>query len=336
MSDLDTPEALAWAELERRGSIRPRYLRGLQNEISEELARCLDPFIHEQAIRPYGAIVCREEPHLEHLGRAISLEGLSPDVIHSLADGRHTFVLVVKGQPLRLMLLGERVDTDQDYASRAVWIDGLIICNDKRGLVRIVTDNSVTLVDGRRWIAKDLVFEATEDVVQAVPAAKTEVVRRLLELCHHRISPGRIGATLLYLLTDHEHTGVGRDHGIRLAPLGISILDPSDEPIVLHQTRYRDGAILVSHDGQLLAVNVILRPARPDDHTVLTLKGTRHASAARHTADCPDVLAFVVSADGPVTVFSDGQRVADLKASASPKTDAVIEAMWHGRRGELY
>ena len=115
--------------------------------------------------------------------------------------------------------------------------------------MRIVTDSSVTLVDGRRWINKDLVFEATEDVIQVVPAANPEVVHRLLELCHHHISPGGIGATLLYLLTGDEDVGRGRDSGVRLASLGISILDPGDEPLVLHQARYRDGALLVGHEG---------------------------------------------------------------------------------------
>lgn len=159
------------------------------------------------------------------------------------------------------------------------------------------------------------------------------MVRRLLELCHHHISPGGIGATLLYLLTGDEHVGRGRDTGVRLASLGISILEPGDEPLVLHQARYRDGALLISHDGRLLAANVILRPERSGEQSVLTHKGTRHASAARHTADCPDVLAFVVSADGPVTVFSDGRRVADLKESAAPKTRETIEALWGERRG---
>ena len=51
-------------------------MKDLQHEISAELARCLDPVVHEQDIRPYGAIVCRELPHLEHLGRII--EDMSP------------------------------------------------------------------------------------------------------------------------------------------------------------------------------------------------------------------------------------------------------------------
>ena len=175
MIDAESPEALAWAELQRRGSIRSRYLRDIEVEVASELARCLDPFVHEQDIRPYG---------------------------RSLADGRHSLVLVVKGQPSRLLLLHERMDTDQDYASHAVWVDG------------------------------------------------------------------------------------------------------------------------------------VLRPTRASEQAVPATKGTRHTAAARHTYDCPDTLAFVVSTDGPVTVFSDGRRIAELKVAGYRKAEDTIERLAGERRAE--
>ncbi len=334
MHDIESPESLAWAELQRRGSIRPRYLKGLQSEISAELARCLDPFVHEQDIRPYGAIVAREMPHLERLGRIVDTSGLKADVIASLADGRHSLVLVVKGLPPQLLLLHERMDTDQDYASHAVWVDGLIICNDAAGTVRIVTNSSVTMVEGRRWFMKDMVYEAAEDIIQVVPAANPAVVRRLLELSHHRISPNKFGATLLYVLTEQPLTLRRRDEGIDVTALDLSALNAAEEPLLLQQARYRDGALLIGRDGQLLAVNVIMRPTRESEQAVPVTKGTRHTSAARHTYDCPDMLAFVVSTDGPVTVFCDGQRIADLKRAAFKKTGETIDGLAAQRRAE--
>lgn len=112
------------------------------------------------------------------------------------------------------------------------------------------------------------------------------------------------------------------------------MLNEADEPLLLHQARYRDGALLVGQDGRLLAVNVILRPTRNSEQVVPVTKGTRHTSAARHTYDCPDVLAFVVSTDGPVTVFSDGQRIADLKAEGVRKTADTIAALAADRIAE--
>jgi hypothetical protein len=268
IADPESPEALAWAELQRRGSVRPRYLEGLEEEIAAELARCFDPFIFEQSIRPYGAIVAREMPHLPRLGRVVNTAGLSADVIRSLADGRSSFVLIVKGEPLQLLLMDERMDTDQDYASHAAWVDGLIICNSSDGIVRIVTVSSVTLVDGRRWIAKDLVFEAAEDIMEVVPASDSEVVRRLLEVTHHRISPHRIGATLIYLLENTPRPTKRRDEGIWIEALGVSVLNESEEPLLLHQVRYRDGAVLIDRAGRLLASNVILRPTKASEQAV--------------------------------------------------------------------
>jgi DNA integrity scanning protein DisA with diadenylate cyclase activity len=330
--DTETPESLAWAELQRRGSLRERYTRGLEQEISAELARCLDPVVHEQDIRPYGAMIARETPHLERLGRAIDAGDALVDVLRSMADGVHSVLLLVKHEPPRLLLLREPMDSDQDYASHAVWVDGIIVCNDAHGVVRIVTDSSVTIVEGRRWIKKDMVYEAIEDIAQVVPAAEPSVVRRLLELSHHRFSPNGVGATLIYELTEHVDAGSRRDEGIDVSALGLSVMNESDEPLLLHQARYRDGALLVGHDGRLEAVNVILRPTRASEQAVAAVKGTRHTSAARHSYDCPNVLAFVVSTDGPVTVFSDGQRIADLKHAARPKTPAAIDELIAARR----
>jgi DNA integrity scanning protein DisA with diadenylate cyclase activity len=328
--DIESPESLAWAELLRRGSIPPRYLKGLQDEIASELALCLDPFIHEQDIRPYGAIVSREMPHIDRLGTLIPTGGVEPAVIRSLADGRHSVVLRVQGEPPRLLLLNESMDTDQDCALHAVWVDGVILCNDASGIVRVVTDSSVTLVEGRRWIAKNLVFEAAEDIVDIVPASDIRIVRRLLELTHHRISAHRVGATLLYLLGDNPRPTSRRGEGVALAALELSVLNENEEPLWIHLARYRDGALLIGDDGRLLAANVIMRSSRSSESAVTAIGGTRHTSAARHTYDCPDVLAFVVSTDGPVTVFSDGKRIAELKAASPPLPRKTAE-----RIGEL-
>ena len=173
--------------------------------------------------------------------------------------------------------------------------------------------------------------------MEVVPASDGEVVRRLLEVTHHRLSPHRIGATLLYLLEDPPRPTKRRDDGISLEVLGVSVLNEAEEPVLLHQVRYRDGAVLIDRGGRLLASNVILRPTKASEQAVPPMGGTRHTSAARHTYDCPDVLAFVVSIDGPVTVFSDGLRIAQLRATmplVSPKTSERIAELCALRRAE--
>ena len=320
------PRLLAWAELQRRGSIRPRYLRNLEDEVGSELARCLDPFVHEQDIRPYGAIVAREMPHLERLGRIVDTTGLSRDVIRSLADGRHSLVLVVKGLAPQLLLLHEPMDTDQDYASHAVWVDGVIICNDSQ---RHRPHRHRQLGDDGRRAAVDREGPCVRGGGRHRPGRAGRRTARSCGACWScrttASAPNKFGATLLYVLTEEALTLRRRDEGVDVTTLDLSVLNPADEPLLLHQARYRDGALLVGRDGRLLAVNVIMRPTRASEQAVAVTKGTRHTSAARHTYDCPDMLAFVVSTDGPVTVFCDGQRIADLKRAAFRKTAETID-----------
>lgn len=328
---LETAESVAWAEFRRHASIARKYLTGLEREFCQELARCLDPYVHERLIRSYGAIVCREVPDVSQLGRLLDVAGMAPDVLRACADGRKAMVLCVPGDSLRLLVFREELDTEQDYASLAAWIEGLIVCNHEDGVVRIVTDASVTTVEGRRWNTKDLVFEAAEAVAGTVPAADALVVRRMLELCHHRISPGRMGATLLCLLTDHRDGAEQRDAGVDVAALGLSIHSEDDERLILHQIKYRDGAVVFGPDGRLLRVNVILQPSIASRELVAAAGGTRHTSAAQHTFDRPDVLAFVVSADGLVTVFSDGRRIGELRMRdshlSSNRDDAKVRSV---------
>lgn len=325
---LESAEALAWAEFQRHASVGRKYLRGLERQFAMELARCLNPYIHERRVRGYGAMVVREVPELTHLGRLAETAGMSPDLLRSCADGRKAVSLVAGDGPPRLLVFDEEVDTDQDYATRAAWLEGLIVANDESGVVRIVTDASVTLVEGRRWLSKDLVFEAAEEVIGVVPAANPAIVRRLLELCHHWASPEKVGTILLYLLSDvsetEPHWALHRTSGVDLQSLGLSIEHESDRPLIQHQLKHRDGATVFGRDGRLTRVNVILEPTLGSIRAVREHTGTRHLSAARHTYDRPDVLAFVVSVDGPVTVFSDGRMISELKMRDSllPKHEA--------------
>jgi len=48
--------------------------------------------------------------------------------------------------------------------------------------------------------------------------------------------------------------------------------------------------------------------------------GTRHTSAQRFSYDFAKGIIFVVSSDGPVTVFSDGMSVTDLEVRFADET----------------
>ncbi|WP_170320006.1 CHAT domain-containing protein [Polyangium spumosum] len=66
-----------------------------------------------------------------------------------------------------------------------------------------------------------------------------------------------------------------------------------------------DGAVILSHDGRTLAIGAKLAPS-PDTQVLALSAGTRHLSAQKITKESATV-AIVVSDDGPVTIFHEGE-----------------------------
>src|SRR3954454_9913103 len=69
-----------------------------------------------------------------------------------------------------------------------------------------------------------------------------------------------------------------------------------------------DRAALVDPSGTVATVGVHLRSSERSRH-IGPYHGTRHTSALRLTADEPSAIAFVVSSNGPLSVFRRGERL---------------------------
>jgi hypothetical protein len=107
-------------------------------------------------------------------------------------------------------------------------------------------------------------------------------------------------------------------------------LNPADWPLIEHELRHTDGAVVVARGGRVLRKAVILNPSAAATKAVTVDGGTRHNSAGRHTYDRGDLLAFVVSADGPVHVYSDGRLASAL---TFPERDKVP---WNPSGGDMW
>jgi len=75
-----------------------------------------------------------------------------------------------------------------------------------------------------------------------------------------------------------------------------------------------DNAVVISSDGLTIAFNANLAPAPSTRVKGLPKAGARHTSAQKITKEI-DAVAFVVSEDGPITVFRGGEVVDRLFAS---------------------
>src|SRR5436190_13050910 len=127
------------------------------------------------------------------------------------------------------------------------------------------------------------------------------------------MSPAPAGATLVWALDSAVMERLCRDRVPAVPPLPFEDRT-SFGPLrqLLSQT---DGAMLMSPDATLVDVGIYLR-ASPEAYDAVQedlTHGTRHASARRFSFDNASVPAFVVSEDGPATVYPNGKVIASTR-----------------------
>lgn len=159
-------------------------------------------------------------------------------------------------------------------------------------------------------------------VLRLVSDCDEDVLDGLLALTVHWLSPGFRGATLVWSLhrPTAEVSGVDASSGFSGPDLDVTRRQQYASLFSIHSQV--DGATLVEPSGVCAAYGVTLLPTREAERTVPAETGTRHTSARRFSFDHPGTVLFVVSDDGPVSVYVDGAKVALAQADHG----------WRGRR----
>jgi len=116
-----------------------------------------------------------------------------------------------------------------------------------------------------------------------------------------------------------------------LTAFRLSMLDERDSAAIGHLLSQIDGATILDSTGNLIRTGVHLKYSAKSNDLVPEHKGTRHTSAKRFSYDHPNTLVITVSEDGPVTVFSDGASLVDLKVSHSKQVGELLEKMAPGK-----
>ena len=130
----------------------------------------------------------------------------------------------------------------------------------------------------------------------------------LLDLVAHVLGPRSVGATLVWL-ADWERSGCETSLPEGGSTPLLSLTERAHDGAVTNLLQQHDGAALVSPDGALWWVGAELRGATITDDVEPAVGGMRHRSAARFSRLRPDAWVFVISHDGPVSVFVDGRDV---------------------------
>jgi hypothetical protein len=302
-----SPEELAW---QRLGTYRDDLdeFRRLKPLLAPEVHRCFSPSVHEGQRRPYGVVVARyDDPNdFGTLHTIANDEGL-----RAAADGVNAIVYIVKDQPLRLLRLSQPLDSQDGACRLADCLEGVVARVDRDGRIWIASPKAVTTIDHLNGWTRPPIGDILPTLNRLLPDVDSTTLDGFARLSYSYLSPRKVGTTLLLSLTQQQSSN-HQTPGTPVTDLGLNIRRVADWPLIEHELRHCDGAAVVSFDGLLLKKGVILNPTQASQESVKTDAGTRHNSAARHTYDRPDLLAAVVSSDGPVTIFSDGARASTL------------------------
>lgn len=283
---------------------------------------------HERDFPAYGALIVDDPSQLDAWTDLMVTDaaGCSSHALRLLADGRQSFVLFSHGSAdLATFLSARDREADLVRLQRQSPPDLVIVQRTAHGIVRAYAHDTLIEWDGARWSTRSYADAYVRDVLRCVPGCPRDVLAAILEFCLHTLAPAPIGAALVWLL---DPDGVNQLGHLRrpqpaVALPALSLLDPRAHGALRQLLAQIDGATIVDHRGNVLETGVHLIGSERSAELIGTRpgRGTRHGSARRFSFDEPRTVVFVVSEDGPVTVFSDGGIAAAIQ---NPRRDQDV------------
>ena len=283
-----------------------------------ELEHARRPPVHEGRSAQYGSFVLPATDPISHVTDLVELIDLDLPVeqCRLFADGRSSFLVRRPGGPTQLACFRRSVQFEADLVELELATGATIVQRTAMGVPRVFTPVGVVEWNGRQWRTRRSAREYLTVVERAVPEAPREVLAGLLDLASHWLSPSRIGATFLLDLDPRPHDDQGQDHSAALPSPALSVAARAHYPAVYSVLAQTDLATLVSVDGSVTRFGVGLRSSEESEAAVQLDTGMRHRSAARYTWDHHHTVAFVVSEDGPVTLYRRGGDIAVCRVDA--------------------
>lgn len=279
--------------------------------VVQELDHVRRPPLHEGRVSVYGAFVLPPDRDLiltRDLIEVLDLH-LPVEQCRRFADGRSTFLVRrAVGDPL-LACFRRSIQYEADLVEMQSATGASIVQRTVLGVPRLFTDSGVVEWNGRSWINRptaQLLLSVLDPLVELAPR---HVLEGILDLCVHWLSPSRIGATILYDFDPRHDDAPSLDLDAAIATPALSVAIRHHFPALFAALTQTDLATLVWSDGSVRSLGVGLRSTPESELAVAQERGMRHRSAARYTWDHHHTIAFVVSEDGPVTVFRQGQPV---------------------------
>lgn len=283
--------------------------------VVDEIAHARRPPVHELRRGPYGALVSGGADQFP-TGRRLDLwdaDSSEHDItdIRRMCNGLTTFLVRSTHGPEFLLELNAQA-TEQGLA-QLVSPTVRVVQRTPAGVVKVFTPSFVYVFEHDQWQRKVYSTDAARRLEQVLfpdgPASAVEVLGEMLSFCLHILSTRHIGATFVWF-------------PMTPTPGDVEGTPPSAVLHVNHRSSTEpfatllaaiDGACFIGLTGRVDHIEVKLAPSDRAKDLVTSEGGLRHTSAKRYSFDDPRCIVFVVSQDGPVTVYSDGMSVLQLR-----------------------
>jgi DNA integrity scanning protein DisA with diadenylate cyclase activity len=259
----------------------------------------------------YGSAVLPGERSLVRLDNLVEVLDLDMPIAQArrFADGRSSFLIRDADGLNRLACFRRTVQYEADLVEIEQATGATIVQRTLMGVTRVFTPTGVVEWNGHRWRHRPSARAYLPTVRAAVPEAPRALLHGLLDLAVHWLSPARIGATFLLDLDPQQHDDHGLDLSAALPSPSLSVMQRHHYPAIFAVLAQTDLASLVDATGSVGMLGVGLRSSIASESAIHLEEGMRHRSAARYTWDHDHTVAFVVSEDGPVTLFRRGEPI---------------------------
>ncbi|GAB4371685.1 MAG: hypothetical protein Kow00121_13400 [Elainellaceae cyanobacterium] len=281
--------------------------------ILAELSYALSPTLHEGKLQPYGFIVV-EKSHLSAVQSSCGKSFINLSQARRVADGCHSFSLFKDGQFQGIFLPQYAAYTELQLVQLQQELNAVICITDASGITKLFCDAGIFIHQYRSWQSKPSVDSALRSIHRCTPQADPETLKNMLEFCFHDLSPRKIGATLVWCLS--EPTAQEFENmkpNFVLQQIDTRVGSDRSVAVLRHLLTYNDGAAILDPEARAIGVGAQLKYSDRSKRLIEARSGTRHTSAQRFSYDFAKGIVFTISSDGPVTVFSDGMSITDLK-----------------------
>ncbi|MBU1106241.1 MAG: diadenylate cyclase [Candidatus Riflebacteria bacterium] len=261
---------------------------------------------HEGRVAPYGIHLARKPYDLTNFDVFSSLN-IHPKSLRKLVDGRNAFLSFSPDGSQSLVIAKNGGMSDSKCFQIAK--NGPYVYRDSFNVIHLFTKDFFFHLDGRQWSQTANVSKFFKEIIKQIPSINQIVLKSILNLTCYRLSKQRVGATLIYCLSENANYSFADEMNFSSAE--ISIVGNKWKSCLTSFLSQTDGATVISKDGFVIGAGFQLQPSQKAVETIPQAEGTRHTSARRYSFDHPNILAFTISADGPITVFSDGVNLVD-------------------------